>query len=221
MARLPLTTDNPDAPAISKRVGRVLLVVGFIDVAVMIYCIVEQLSYRSSLNIFACAAGIFLMRGSLRTAQMVRGFTAIFLSASIGLFAYFLFVTPFQLVALWTRLNPALAVLWVSVIAALLGVLAWVHRQLGQLRLPPISRVPWLPRVAPITVFVVAGLVYFGSGTKRERAISEAAVRIGPGYQYAVTGLTWRHMNGSGTVHATVVAYDDKSIQSLQIDWSE
>ena len=55
----------------------------------MIYCIVNDMSYSSSLNIFAVAAGIVLMRGGLKTAGVIR-WTALFaLSGLIGLVLVF------------------------------------------------------------------------------------------------------------------------------------
>jgi hypothetical protein len=60
--------------AILRRVGGVLVAIGLVDIAWMIYCIVHGISYRSSLNLFAVIAGVLLLRGSLRTAANVRWF---------------------------------------------------------------------------------------------------------------------------------------------------
>jgi hypothetical protein len=56
---------------ILKCVGGVLIVIGLIDIAVMIYCIVNRISYSSSFNIFAVIAGILSMRGGLKAAVAV------------------------------------------------------------------------------------------------------------------------------------------------------
>jgi hypothetical protein len=45
---------------IMRRVGKVLIVVGLIDIGFMVYCIANRMGYSSSLNIFALAGGIFL-----------------------------------------------------------------------------------------------------------------------------------------------------------------
>jgi hypothetical protein len=63
--------DDQHIP-ILKCVGGVLLIVGLVDIAVMIYCIANRISYSSSFNIFAVVAGIFLLRGNLRAASLVR-----------------------------------------------------------------------------------------------------------------------------------------------------
>jgi hypothetical protein len=47
---------------ILKRVGAVLLAVGLIDIALMVHCIVNRISYSLSFNIVAVVAGIFLVR---------------------------------------------------------------------------------------------------------------------------------------------------------------
>lgn len=62
--------------AVLKRVGLVLVAVGLADVAVMIYCIATRQSYSSSINVFAVAAGVFLIRGSLAAAHWVACFSA-------------------------------------------------------------------------------------------------------------------------------------------------
>jgi hypothetical protein len=63
-----------------KRVGVVLVLVALADVGWMIYCFIHGMPYSSSLNLFAVAAGVFLIRGSLRTATYVRWFSIFFLS---------------------------------------------------------------------------------------------------------------------------------------------
>ena len=56
------------------RVGLVLVVIGVIDIAVMIYCIVNGIRYSSSFNIFAVVLGVMLVRGNLRAASVVSFF---------------------------------------------------------------------------------------------------------------------------------------------------
>jgi hypothetical protein len=69
-----LDMESRTHQAILRRVGGVLVAVGLVDIAWMIYCIVHGISYRSSLNLFAVIAGVLLLRGSLRTAANVRWF---------------------------------------------------------------------------------------------------------------------------------------------------
>lgn len=86
--------------AVLKRVGLVLVAVGLADVAVMIYCIATRQSYSSSINVFAVAAGVFLIRGSLAAAHWVACFSAFLLAVLIGrIFILFPFLQPFDLLA--------------------------------------------------------------------------------------------------------------------------
>ena len=56
-----------------KQAGKILIIVGAIDIAAMIACIFAGQSYSSSLNVFALAAGIFLFRELHRAAlQLMR-----------------------------------------------------------------------------------------------------------------------------------------------------
>jgi len=66
--------------AILRRVGTVLVVVGLLDIGGLIYCMANNVSYASSLNIFAVIAGLFLLRGNLGAAGLVRWFAAFLLA---------------------------------------------------------------------------------------------------------------------------------------------
>lgn len=65
-----------DHLSVLRRTGLVLVAVGIVDIGLMIYAITSRVSYSSSLNIFAVIAGIFLVRGSLRAASVVRSFVS-------------------------------------------------------------------------------------------------------------------------------------------------
>lgn len=68
-----------------------------IDIGVMIYCIMNGISYSSSFNIFAVVLGILLLRGSLRAASIVRFFGAFFLAGFLGLIAAWPVLQPLGL----------------------------------------------------------------------------------------------------------------------------
>jgi hypothetical protein len=88
-------------------VGIVLIVVGFLDIGWMIYCITNGMSYHSSFNIFAVIAGILLIRGGLRTASVVAFFSALMLSSFIGMLLVFPLIEPFDLMLDSLRIYPA------------------------------------------------------------------------------------------------------------------
>ena len=61
-----------------RKVGITLLIIGIIDIGVMAYCISNSISYSSSFNIFAVIAGVLLMKGSVKTARIIRWISAFF-----------------------------------------------------------------------------------------------------------------------------------------------
>ena len=120
-----------DSVFILKRTGVVLLTVGLIDIAVMIYCIVNGISYSSSFNVFAVIAGIFLLRGSLRTASVVRWFAVFMFAAFVALLIAWPFIQPLGLTLTQLRLNPGASVAAIVFMAFVLSLLFWLARELG------------------------------------------------------------------------------------------
>jgi len=66
-----------------RRVGWSLIAVGLLDIGLMVYCITHNLRYSSSFNVFAVAAGIFLLRQNMRAASAVSFFAAFFLAPAV------------------------------------------------------------------------------------------------------------------------------------------
>jgi len=62
-----------------RRVGWSLIAIGLLDIGLMVYCVTHNLRYDSSFNVFAVAAGIFLLRQNMRAASVVSFFAAFFL----------------------------------------------------------------------------------------------------------------------------------------------
>ena len=120
-----------DYRAILRRVGFVLLAVGVVDIAYMVYCIMNSKNYSSSLNIFAVVAAIFLIRGGLKTARFVTWFSAFLLT---GLTGAILFLMPFQkpldLWAIEFRLDAGGVIASVILGIAALALLCWTYLQL-------------------------------------------------------------------------------------------
>ena len=94
--------ENPFGKA-----GIVLLVIGIIDIGALIYCIANKISYSSSFNIFAVIAGALLMKGSVKTARVVRWFTSFFVIAFVCMLFLIPAVIPIQLLITQIKLNPA------------------------------------------------------------------------------------------------------------------
>jgi hypothetical protein len=217
---------------ILKRVGGVLVAVGLIDIAVMIYCIANQISYSSSFNIFAVIAGGFLLRGSLRAASLVRWFAvfivAVFISALISL----PFVQPLDLTLTQIRLEPvgSLAII-IAFVAFVLGILLWISKELGRqpvqaalisarikgrdIRIPAAAGVGL---VVVVSIFLVAFLQLSGSA---ERARSIAEQQVGTGYRFHVRSLNVVQNNQGKSVSGVVIGWNEKEIKTIPVHWRE
>lgn len=221
------------APAyrpILQRTGMVLLVVGVIDIGVMFYCIANDIGYASSLNVFAAVAGIFMMRGSLRTASNVHGFAAMLLMALMASLLALPFFQPLDLTMTYVRLNPFTALTAVLFALAFAGLAGWVTRELGR---PVVQeaiaaagvkqrRIGYNALIG--LVIVVLGVVFvtaMHTGESATRARDMAQKQLGPGYHYHVTSLS---MTGDGSrtnVSAQVTAWKHDEIRTVPVSWSD
>src|SRR5215813_8794972 len=113
-----------------KVVGIILIIVGLLDIGWMIWCIAHRQGYSSSFNIFAVIAGILLVRGSLRTANVVASFSAFFLSGLLGALVIIPFLVPFDLVLAYLRAYPLYVMLGLFFFVCTLVLLGWIYRRL-------------------------------------------------------------------------------------------
>lgn len=216
--------------SILKRAGGILLTVGLIDIAVMIYCIISGISYSSSFNIFAVIAGIFLLRGSLRAASLVRWLAVFMLSAFITLLIAFPFMQPVELTLAQFRLKPGASTATMALMTFVAGFLFWLARELGR---NPIRDARASEgrnqRDMRIPVVVGVGLVFVGSifsmsllgGESGTRAKSMAEQQIGKGYSLHVTSLDIIKGNRGTFVSAVVTAWNDEEIKNIPVRWEE
>lgn len=214
---------------ILRRCGLVLIVVGALDIAYMIWCIANQISYSSSFNIFALVGGVFLVRGGLKTARWVATLSTFMLAAcGVGLLAMpFMYPLGYWLAVI--RHGTGL-VGGLFFAAAVLALLVWLRQQvmLPEVReaqlaagLPP-PRVK-LPLVVgallPVLLTVLLGLM-IRSDTAHE-AIRRAEEQLGQRYRYVVTSMQMSSNMQGKSVLAVVTAYDDSEIKRVQIRWKE
>jgi hypothetical protein len=113
---------------ILTRVGLALITVGIIDIAVMIFCIMNDMHYSSSFNIFALALGILLVRGNLWAASVVRFFGAFFFASAIAAIAFVPFLQPISLTLDEVRNTSPFGLLLPLI---LLGVCLWATHELN------------------------------------------------------------------------------------------
>ncbi len=217
--------QNQDHRAVLRRVGAVLIVVGFLDIGFMIYCITNGLNYSSSLNIFAVVAGIFLYRGNLTAARIVTWFLAFLLSGlGLAFFIVFPLMQPLDLWATQFLLSPASVLSSLSIGLVSLSLLFWVYLQLRSESVLEARVAAGQSRAAPVRAFVSGVLIvvvvgalvhYLTLGESSEKAKQLAEAQVGPGYKFHVTAMHWSGSHGG----ATVTAYNEHEIKSVQVQW--
>jgi hypothetical protein len=217
-----------------KVAGIALIAVGILDIGWMIYCIVHARSYSSSFNIFAVIAGILLIRGGLRTANIAAFFSALMLSACLGIFLVFPLLMPWDLVLTHLRLYPYPLLRNFVLTISILAFLVWLYRRLTQpsVMVAIAERYPrWTsgwrrPRtgffVGIILVAILAtALSFVMHSTTADRAIAEAKQKVGEGYKFHVTHLNMISSRGTTRVGALVTAYNDKEIKTVAVTWEQ
>lgn len=222
-----------DPAATLRRVGSVLVVAGLLDVAWMVYAIAAGWSYASSVGPFAVVAGVLLRRGSHGTARLVAQVAAGFLAGSLALALALPILFPRGLIETWWRTTPASLLLLSATASAVLIVLSWwVVRALGAPAVRGVIAPPGAPfRRRPeagfafgaglVAALVVAFLAIGRSETHAE-AVRRARELRGPHFEYYVSSLSSSWSSGRGRhVRATVLAYSERAIEPLEIEWRE
>lgn len=207
-----------------RRVGWTLVAVGLIDIAFMVYCIMNEISYRSSLNIFAVIAGILLVRKSMRTANVVSFFAAFTMAGAMGALVLFPLLVPFDFLMTMLRLSPLSLVSSVLVGIAFLLLAFWVYRNLTAPEVMEARRAAGVNAKLPMAGFIAGGVLVVGlftimtftmHGSSSEIAIEKARAETGPGYRYYVTSMSWSGDSG----RATVTAYNETEVRDVKVQW--
>jgi hypothetical protein len=210
---------------ILTRVGWLLIVVGVLDIGFMIYCIANQMSYSSSLNIFAVIAGILLLKGSLGAARIVTWFSAFMFSGFlVGSLVVFPWLQPMEYWLLTFRADPLGALASIVLIPAVLSVLFWVYRELSSPQVLEARAVaghkPGVPRSAfaagtALAVLMAVLLQLTLKGESAEEAVRLAREQYGSEYQYFVSSINWtgRH------VSARLTGYNDTASKEIEVEW--
>lgn len=215
---------------ILRRTGLVLVAVGLLDIAVMVYCIVNGLSYSSSLNIFAVIAGFFLLRGSLRAASIVRWFAVFLLACFLALLVAWPFMQPIDLTLTEVHLRPLSAAAAAGVTTMVFALLFWLFRELG--RAPILEaraaagrkvrdmRMPAAAGVGLVAA-LAASMVLLLGGESASKAREMAEQQLGSTYRYHVSSLKIAK-NSQGTFVAGVVtAWKADEVRHVPVEWEE
>ncbi len=215
---------------ILQRAGAVLVLVGLVDIAVMIYCIANGISYSSSFNIFAVVAGVFLIRGSLRAASIVRWFAVFMLSTFVSLLLAWPLLQPLGLTLTQIKFHPIPSAVTAALMAGILALLFWLAKVLGS---EPVQaaraeqgrklRKMWIPAGIGVGMVAVLGisLTLLLGGESAEHATSIARQQVGEGYQFYVGTLNVVHTQQGKFVSGIVTAWNDSEIRYVPVRWDE
>lgn len=215
-----------DYRVVLKRVGTVLIAIGLVDIAYMAYCVARGRSYSSSFNVFAVIAGIFLWRGHLGATRLVTRFSAFFLGGTAGALLLFPWLVPASLWVAEFKIDPIGMAVSASLAVATIALLVWIYRRLRShdviVALANSGRPVKAPRfsfgigmVLALCIAIIFHLTFGGStGSK---AIELATAKYGTQYRYTPTAINW----AGGHVAASLTAYNDHEIKSVQVEWSE
>lgn len=212
--------------AILKRVGIVLIAIGILDIAYMVYCISQGQSYSSSLNILAVVAGVFLFRGSLRAVPIVTWFAAFMLSYFVSIFILLPFLKPAELWATEFRLDPVGLCRSLLLTITLIALHFWIYTQLRAASVVSASfksghsaSTPKLAFILGVALVVLpVGMMHFmRGGAAGARAVEVARTQYGEEYKYHVTAMRW----SNGYVQASLTAYNKQEIKSVQVEWKQ
>ncbi len=216
-----------DYRAVLKRVGLVLLAIGVLDIAYMIYCVSRGQSYSSSFNIFSVVAGIFLMRGGLKTTRLATWFSAFMLTVLAGaVLLLFPLQKPLALWATEIRLNPVGTFGSILFTIAAAALLEWVYMQLRNPVVVAARAGAGQKTEAPKLAFALGAILVVAlaitlplmlGGEAGAKAAEIAKTKYGAGYQYQVTGLRWAGEH----VYANLTAYNEHEIKLVQVEWQQ
>jgi hypothetical protein len=212
------------------RLGTVLISIGLIDIAVMFYCIAHDKGYASSFNVLAVIAGVFLMRGSLKTARIVGEASSFLLAAFCGMLLMVPVMVPVSYVVAELRVRPISSVAMFVLSVALL-VFLWKARQV--LTATPVvnaiqiaglkrqrSRLMFAIGIAGALVAVLSS--YFFANTDAARAAIERVRREHGDNQDYFLSSYHSSMNGdTRMISATVTGYTSSRISKYEVSWKE
>lgn len=215
-----------DYRRVMARVGWVLVFIGLIDIGVMIYCIMNQMSYSSSFNIFAVIAGIFLLRGSLSSARVVAWFSA-FSVVGMGLILLvMILIEPFSLKAAQIKLAPLNFLTTVLFALILLSLLAWSYRQLRSPAVLEARENAGLTTAPPLFAFFLGGVLAVGlgiamymvnNGESSKLVKAKAREVLGENYEYHVNAMNW----SGNSLTAQLIAFNSDEIVPIAVQCSD
>lgn len=211
-----------------QRTGLALLIVGCIDISAWLVCLALDVPYVSSFNIFAALGGVFLLRGSLRAASIVRRMAISMLALLGAVVLLSPLLQPPGLTLAMVRVHAALAALGGVLLVFTVALMAWLARELGS---PPV-----LAAIAaaglkvrstrwPVAMGIGVAVLLAAMGTALQhtdaaaRAIAQARAANGDGYRYHLSLIQVKQTPEGREVSGTVSAWNGEGVRSLPFRW--
>jgi hypothetical protein len=186
-------------------------------------------SYSSSLNIFAVVSGILLVRGRLKAARWVATASTFILVACAGLLLVMPFMYPigYWLAVLRSGITASASI---TISFLILGLIYWVRQQtlrpevLGAqeaagMSTPKTKRAIMAGLALPVFLAALLGLML--NGETAHEAIRRAKQQLDGNYRYVVTSMNMRSHMKEKSVVATVAAYNNAELKSIEVSWKE
>lgn len=211
-----------------RRAGAILVLVGAVDVALMVHAIVERQGYKSSLNIFAIAAGAFLLRANRTAARLTLGFGCVLASmATFGLIAMLVSSAAlrFQLRHFEPRVSfvlSAVVLVGLFAVVALLSndnVIAWVREDMASWKRRLYQ--PWLLLgVGAALGLLIAGFMHRASNSDDAKlALRVVAARYPDADELYLTGLRTKRASRGQKVTASVLVDLHPQPVHVNVEW--
>ncbi len=207
-----------------KKIGWVLLVLGIIDLAILIFCLFTERYYSSNFNVFAIVPGLFLLRGSVKTARILRWFSPFAVLIASGFFTITTISKPLDLILAQVMLNTFVTLVDFGALLIFVGVLIWVYRQLNsEESVLALSKAgyktgrPLSAIIASLVIVIIAGVGSYIvlTGETAEKAKRLAAERVGNNYRFYVNSVEFAGEHGA----AVVTVYNNTMITELPVEW--
>lgn len=217
-------------PAILKRAGIVLVVVGVLDICALIYSIVNRIPYSSSLSVFAVIGGVFLLRGSLRAASLVQWFALFIAAALMSVLIVSPALQPIGLILIEMKQRPGIAFAGITLLVLVMVLLVWLAKELGSSQVRAAraaagqknrsARVPIAFGIC-LALALATGSVLIQRSDAAVKAIEIVRAAHGPGYRYHVSSLSYRGSSRGKRVSGIVTAWNEHEVKNVPFHWED
>jgi hypothetical protein len=183
---------------------------------------------RLSIPFLTIVFTIFLLRGNLRMASILRWCLAFSLAAIVPSIFLAPVTTPIGLLIAQWRFDFLNTLGAATVTLVTIAACLWIVLQLGS---APVNAArasqgrPWRNLYVPIAlgvVFTLAAVVFTvvaANSLAKEGALQQARALVGPGYELHVSKISSKRKSGTTTTRASVTAWNDSEIKVVDVDW--